>query len=434
MSERKTITPAHRYRNNDRLIGIGNTFWNTSYEHGVAGIVGDLEDGVFHTPDGHEFVNFTVCSYLDLDTHPKVIDGAVASLRRFGVLDHCIPRTRVQTPVLLELEESLGELFGAMVISAISTAAASTGLLPVIASGHLGNGTRPLMVFDKNAHVSMANAKPSCADETEVVSCGHHDLDFLKDMCRTYERVCYVVDGSDSLGGYAPVHELAELQEKYNLLVFYDDSHSLSAYGERGIGYVRSHSPVLDERTITVATLSKGFGAGGTAILLDGYPEQTRRLIERFAGPLGYSQKMNAAAVGAALASAEIHRTEELTLLQGRLRSNIALFDSLVATGQSDSTYPIRVVPMTDETVIDAAKQVFAAGFYTSPVFFPIVARGTAGLRVMLRAGQSEEQIRRLCAALVRAGARPAAAAPAPGTGGEHLAATTGEGAPDGHA
>lgn len=412
MSERRTITPAHRYRNNDKLIGIGNAFWSMSYENGVAGIVGDLEDGVFHMADGHEFVNFTVCSYLDLDTHPKVIDGAVASLRRFGVLDHCIPRTRVQTPVLLELEESLGELFGAMVISALSTAAASTGLLPMIASGHLGNGTRPLMVFDKNAHVSLAHAKPSCADESEVVTCRHHDLEFLKDMCRTYERVCYVVDGSDSLGGYAPVEELAELQEKYNLMVFYDDSHSLSAYGERGIGYVRTHSPVLDERTITVATLTKGFGAGGTAILLDGYPEETRRLIERFAGPLGYSQKMNAAAVGAALASAEIHRTEELTRLQERLRSNITLFDSLVLTEQADSTYPIRVVPMGDDTVVDAAKQVFAAGFYTSPVFFPIVARGTAGLRVMLRAGQSAEQIERLCAALITAGARPAAAHP----------------------
>ncbi|BCJ68149.1 aminotransferase class I/II-fold pyridoxal phosphate-dependent enzyme [Polymorphospora rubra] len=414
MSERKTITPAHRYRNNDKLVGIGNRFWNMSEEHGVAGIVGDLNDGVLRTADGHEFVNFTVCSYLDLDTHPKVIDGAVDSLRRFGVLDHCIPRTRVQTPVLLELEDSLGELFGAEVVTAISTAAASTGLLPLIASGHLGNGVRPLMVFDKNAHVSLANAKPTCADETEVVTSRHHDLDFLEDMCRTYERVCYVVDGSDSLGGYAPVRELAELQDKYNMMVFYDDSHSLSAYGRRGIGYVRSHSPALDQRTVTVATLSKGFGAGGTAILLDGYPKETRRIIERFAGPLGYSQKMNAAAVGAAMASAEIHRTEELTELQNRLYANIALFDSLLATEQSGSTYPIRVVPMSDDTVIDGAQRVFAAGFYVSPVFFPIVARGTAGLRAMLRAGQTEEQIRRLCEVLVEAGARPPTALPEP--------------------
>ena len=119
---------------------------------------------------------------------------------------------------------------------------------------------------------------------------------------------------------------------------------------------------------------------------------------------------MNAAAVGcrARLGGDPPHRGADP--LQGRLRSNIALFDSLLATEQSGSTYPIRVVPMTDETVVEAAQRVFAAGFYTSPVFFPIVARGTAGLRVMLRAGQTEEQITRLCSVLVEAGARPAAA------------------------
>ncbi len=412
MTERRSITPPHRYRNNDKAVGIGNAFWDMSERSGLAGIVAELQDGVLHTPDGHEFVNFTCCSYLDLDSHPKVIDGAVDALRRFGVLDHCIPRSRVQLPAMLELEDSLGELFGADVVSAISAGVASAGLLPLIASGHLGNGVRPLMVFDKYCHVSMAGAKPSCADETEVVTCGHHDVGFLEDMCKQYERVAYVVDGSDSLGGYAPVLELAELQEKYGLLVYYDDSHSISAYGERGIGYIRSHCPVKDERTITVATLNKAFGTSGAAILLDGYDKATLRVIERFAGALSYSQPMNTAAVGASLASAEIHRTDELTALQGRLRANIALFDSLVKTEQTGSTYPIRVVPMSDETVIESGRRVYRAGFYVSPVFFQIVPRGTAGLRVMLRAGQTEEQIRALCSVLVDVGALPEEAAP----------------------
>jgi 7-keto-8-aminopelargonate synthetase-like enzyme len=321
------------------------------------------------------------------------------------VLDHCIPRSRVQIPALLELEGSLSELFGADVVSAISAGVASAGLLPLIASGHLGNGVRPLMLFDKNCHVSLAGAKPSCADETEVMTCGHHDVGFIEDMCKQYERVCYVVDGSDSLGGYAPVLELAPLQDKHGLLVYYDDSHSISAYGERGIGYVRSHSPVLDERTITVATLNKAFGTSGAAILLDGYPKKAHRVIERFAGALCYSQPMNTAAVGASLASAEIHRTEELTVLQQRLRANIELFDSCIKTEHSGMPYPIRVIPMSDETVIDAGRRVFEAGFYVSPVFFPIVPRGTAGLRVMLRAGQTADQIRRLCAVLIAVGA-----------------------------
>jgi 7-keto-8-aminopelargonate synthetase-like enzyme len=413
MTHRKTIEPAHRYRNNDKLIGIGNEFWDMSERNGLAGIVADYGQGLLHTHDGHEsvpsdheFVNFSCCSYLDLDSHPKVIEGGIEALRRYGVLDHCIPRSRVQIPALLELEASLAELFGAQAVtSSISASAASFGLLPLIASGHLGNGRRPLMVFDKNAHLSMAAVKPVCADDTEVVTSRHHDLDFSEDACQKYERVAYVCDGSDSLGGYAPVRELGELQDRYGLLVYYDDSHSISAYGERGIGYVRSHSPVLDERTIVVATLNKAFGTSGGAIILDGSSRETLRVIERFGGGLSYSQPLNTAAVGAGLASAEIHRTRELTALQNRLRDNIALFDSLIHTGQAGSTFPIRLVPMSDTTVIEAGRKVFEAGFYVSPVFFPIVARGTAGLRVMMRAGQSEEQIRGLCAVLAEVGA-----------------------------
>jgi len=358
MTSRKKIMPTNHYRNNDKAIGIGNPFWDMSEQNGLAGIVAGLENDLLSTPSGHQFVNFSCCSYLNLDSHPKVVEGAIDAVRRYGVLDHCIARSRVQLPVLKELEESLGELFQADVLSGVSASSISGGLLPLIASGHLGNGARPLMIFDKHAHVSLAAAKPACADETEVVTCNYHDLEFIKDCCKKYERVCYVVDGSDSLGGYAPVKELAELQDKYGLMVFYDDSHSISAYGERGVGYVRSHSPALNENTVMVVTLNKAFGTSGAAILLN-----------------GYSQPM----------------------LQKKLFDNIALFDSLVPTEQSGNSYPIRLVPMSDETVISEGRKVIEAGFYVSPVFFPIVAKGTAGLRVMMRAGQTEDQIRRLC-------------------------------------
>ncbi|WP_433400405.1 aminotransferase class I/II-fold pyridoxal phosphate-dependent enzyme [Streptomyces sp. CA-146814] len=417
MTERQSITPAHRYRNNDKLIGIGNAFWDLSERHGLAGIVADYDagtgllratEGHEFIPDGHEFVNFSCCSYLDLDSHPDVIEGGIAALRRYGVLDHCIARSRVQIPAMQELETSLGELFEGQVVASIAASTATFGLLPLIASGHLGNGVRPLMIFDKNAHVSMANVKPVCADETEVVTSRHHDLDFIEDMCKKYERVAYVCDGSDSLGGYAPVKELSALQDRYGMLVYYDDSHSLSAYGERGIGYVRTHNPIRDERTITVVTLNKAFGTSGAAVVLDGQSKETLRVIERFGGALNYSQLLDTASVGAGLASAEIHRTAELTTRQNQLYGNIALFDSLVHTDQAGSTFPIRLVPMSDETVIEAGRRVIEAGFYVSPVFFPIVARGTAGLRVMMRSGQTERQIRDLGKVLVEVGARAA--------------------------
>lgn len=399
------------FRNNEKMVSIGNTFWAEATRHGLAGIVGELRDGRLHTPDGHSFTNFSCCSYLDLDQHPKVIDGAISALRRFGVLDHCITRARVQLPALQELEASLSELFGAQIVTAISASVATSGVLPLLASGHLTGGKKPLMIFDKNCHVSMLHAKPICADETEVETCPHHDLAYIEERCKKYDTVCYVCDGADSLGGYAPVRELTALQQKYNLHVYYDDSHSLSAYGERGVGYVRSHLTELDERTIIVATLNKAFGASGAAIMLGKRTQEELHIIDRYAGAIGYSQPMNTAAVGACMASAEIHRTPELATLQHKLASNIALFDSLVATPQAGSTFPIRLVSVPDAQVIQRAVDIYNAGFYVSPVFFPVVARGTAGLRVMMRAGQTEREITELASMINSTPANAAKAA-----------------------
>ena len=388
------------YRNNAKAIGIGNEFWNASEAAGLAGIVADLEGPELVTEAGHRFKNLCCCSYLDLDRHPDVVNGAIEALRRYGTLDHCIPRARVQIPALLELEAVLGELFQADAVSAISASVASLGVLPLIASGHLTGGERPIMLFDKWAHVSMASAKPACADETEVITIKHHDLNAIEDYCRTGKPVCYVCDGSDSLGGYAPVEALRDLQDRYGLYVYYDDCHSISVYGDRGQGYVRSHLDHVDSRTIIVATLNKAFGASGAVVLFGERSHQDLKVVERFAGPLSYSQPMNTAAVGAGLASAKLHLTPELKRLQDKLQTNIALLDSLCPTRHAGETYPIRVLDFAEDEVIEAGRRVFEAGFYASPVFFPIVPRGNAGLRVMMRAELTSDDLHRFAEAV----------------------------------
>jgi 7-keto-8-aminopelargonate synthetase-like enzyme len=44
--------------------------------------------------------------------------------------------------------------------------------------------------------------------------------------------------------------------------------------------------------------------------------------------------------------------------------------------------------------------EIFRRGFYTSPVFFPVVERGKAGLRVMIRADNSARDIEAFCDAV----------------------------------
>ncbi|MBB3660990.1 7-keto-8-aminopelargonate synthetase-like enzyme [Rhizobium sp. BK650] len=384
------------FRNNAKMIAAGDEFWAEADKHGLAGIVGRLENGRIHTSEGHSFVNFSCCSYLDLDQHPKILEGAISAIRRFGTLNHCITRARVQIPAMGELEDALSYLLQAQVVTAISANVASSGVLPLIASGHLSGGKRPLMVFDKNCHVSLMHQKPICADETEVETCAYHDLDLLEDRCKTNESVCYICDGADSLGGYAPVAELSYLQQKYGLHVYYDDSHSLSAFGPRGVGYVRSNISELDERTMIVVSLHKAFGTSGGALMMGKRKPEELKTIFRYAGAIGYSQPMNTAAIGASLASVEIHATPELTVLQDQLMSNIRLFDELVPTEQSGFSFPIRFVRVPEADVIRLSVELFKSGYYVSPIFFPVVAKGKAGLRVMMRAGQTHEQISEL--------------------------------------
>jgi 7-keto-8-aminopelargonate synthetase-like enzyme len=391
----------HRFRNNQRAIPLGNRGWDEAHESHlidlkVRALPGDrLRD----QETGHEFVNLCSCAYLGLQSHPAVIEGAVEALRREGIVNLSISRLRLRMAILEELEAELTDLYQARTITALSASAAHSGVLPLIASGHLSDGQPRVMVFDKFCHFSMNHMKPVCADETLVLTAPHNDLDFVEDACRKHPRVAYVADGAYSMGGLAPVKELLELQDRYGLFLFFDDSHSFALWGERGEGYVRSLMPAMNPLTVIVASLNKGFGASGGVILLG--PERHEQVLARFGGPLAWSQGLNVPAAGAALASARIHRSPELGELQRRLRANLALFDASVGTGEPGDGLPIRLVRVgEEERAVEASKALLARGFYSSAVFFPIVERGKAGLRVMVRADQRLEDLRAFCAAV----------------------------------
>jgi 7-keto-8-aminopelargonate synthetase-like enzyme len=395
----------NRFQNNEKAIGIGNEFWDATARSGLSGIVANLVDGGYlETADGHRFLNFSCCSYLDLESHPKIIEGAINALKKYGVLDHCISRIRIQLPALLELEDRLTSLFRAKVITAISASAATAGVLPLLASGHLCANRRPVMIFDKNAHFSMNLYKAVCGDETEVLTSPHNDMGYLEDACKKYKHVAYVCDGTYSMGGHAPVRDLLALQDKYGMFIYFDDSHSLSIMGGKGEGYIRSNIEEINENTIIVATLNKAFGTSGGAIMLGPKGKNVALLLERFGGPLAWSQPMNTAAIGASLAAAEIHDSPELKRRQERLRRHIALFDERVDSGQRGNGFPIKLVGASGDRVMAAGLKLFQEGFYVSPVFFPIVPRNQAGLRVMVRAAVEEGEILRLCRVINEAG------------------------------
>jgi 7-keto-8-aminopelargonate synthetase-like enzyme len=394
----------HSFLNIKKSARISDAFWDLTDKAGlfdivVAGLGGGRRRAV---ADGHEFVNMSSYSYLGLDTHPRLVQAAADAVLSEGALNTSTSRMRVRFGALKDAEDALSNLFHVEAVTVNSCAAAAWASLPLLASGLFTDETPPLMVFDKNAHFCLNAMKPSVADEAEVAVIPHNDVDALEDLCRTRQQVAYVADGVYSTGGQAPVVELLRLQEKYGLFLLIDEAHSISTVGERGRGVVLEAMGEINDRTIIITSLNKGFGASGGAIFLGRRGSQWRfDTALRNGGPLMWSQRINTAGLGAVLASVELHRTAELTELQQHLQANIDLFDGLVQTGERGDGLPIRFVRVgSEEATVRLAQDLLRNGFYTSPIFFPIIGRGKAGLRLMLRANMATAEIERFCALL----------------------------------
>ncbi|MDO7898159.1 aminotransferase class I/II-fold pyridoxal phosphate-dependent enzyme [Pseudomonas citrulli] len=392
-----TAQSPHRFSNYRKVIALADPSWQGAETGRISGLDVEVKGpNTLVDQHGRTFHHFCTTSYLGLDYHPALLDGAMTALRETGTLRIANSRNRCQLAILDQYETRLSELFGASCLSALSCSAASAGILPLLASGAFTDDAAPVLVFDKHAHYSMNHQKAACADETQVITCPHNDMDFIEDLCKRQRNVAYVADSAYSMGGLADLDSLLYLKQRYGLFLYLDDSHALSAVGEGGAGLVRPRWHALDERTLVVASLAKSFGASGGLVMFGN--ERHKALVKRYGGPSNWSQSLNAAAIGAGMASIRLHGSREFSALQERLQANIRLFDSLVRTAQHGNPMAIRLVPcgeaaLANRLVVELAE----LGYFTSAVFFPVVPQGKAAIRITLRADMAHEVIRRFC-------------------------------------
>ncbi|CAI8929420.1 hypothetical protein EMIT0P260_60070 [Pseudomonas sp. IT-P260] len=152
----------------------------------------------------------------------------------------------------------------------------------------------------------------------------------------------------------------------------------------------------LEDDCVIVASLAKSFGASGGLVMLGN--QRQKKIIQRYGGPSNWSQSLNCAAIGAGRASIRLHCTAEFAALQARLQANIRLFDSLISTEQCHSAMAIRLIDCGQADLANRiASELAEQGFFTSAVFFPVVAQGKAAIRVTLRADMEPSLIRRFC-------------------------------------
>ncbi|MCK1516077.1 aminotransferase class I/II-fold pyridoxal phosphate-dependent enzyme [Bradyrhizobium sp. 190] len=413
MQQQITLSDAPRstrhFRNTAYVITESREYFDAAYAAGLMGIQGRSTTrrafalGAGPLDSRPKIIDFVRCSYLGLDNHPVIVAGAIEAIEANRSLHWSCARTRLSFDLLAELEATLSEMFCARVLTFSSVMLANLGAMPLLASGQLTGGRKPVVVFDRIAHMSLAYHKPVIADETRVETIAHNDIDALERLCREHPVVAYVCDGVYSMGGNSPIKELRQLQDRYGLFLYIDDAHGISLFGRQGEGFARSQFlQMLGDRTIIAASLAKGFGASGGMLMLGTADQET--LFRRYSIPYAFSVAPNLAAVGAALGSCKIHRSAELGERQRRLAERIKIFDCRVATAERGNSLPIRLIAIGSEAkAITMARGLLDAGFYTSVTFFPTVARGRAGIRVCITADHELCDIERLCDAILEA-------------------------------
>ncbi|MFQ3453898.1 aminotransferase class I/II-fold pyridoxal phosphate-dependent enzyme [Bradyrhizobium sp. UFLA01-814] len=333
-------------------------------------------------------------SYLGLDNHPVIIAGAIEAIEAQRSLHWSWARAQLNCDLLRELEERLSEMFCARALALSSVTLANLVAMPILASGQLTGGTKPVLVFDSFAHISLACQ--AMADETRV-EIAHNDIDALERLCRENPVVAYICHGVYCMGGYSPLKELRRLQERYGLYLYIDDAHGLSIFGRHGEGFARSQFPQeLGERTIIAASLAKGFGASGGILMLGTADGES--LFRRYSIPGVCSLAPNVAAIGAALGSCKIHCSAELGQRQERLAQRIEHFDRRIATPGQGNSLPIRTIAIGSEAnAIAIARGLLDGGFYTLGTLSPLVGQRKAGIRVCITAEHEARDIERLC-------------------------------------
>ncbi|MDQ4142104.1 MAG: bifunctional aminotransferase class I/II-fold pyridoxal phosphate-dependent enzyme/GNAT family N-acetyltransferase [Bacteroidota bacterium] len=354
-------------------------------------------NGQYLTLNNQQVLHFGTCGYLGLEHHPKLKSGAINAIERFGT-QFPMSRTYISNPLYSELESLIQQMYNApVVISKNCTLSHLTTIPSIIRS-------TDLVILDHQVHASVQEAvKKLLSQGVAVEMIRHNNLEMLEDRIKKqrnkYDKIWYMADGVYSMyGDYAPIKEMIALAEKYDQLYLYvDDAHGMSWAGKHGTGYVMSQMPEgLYRKMILTANLGKGFGACGGLSLFPN--EEWYNKVNNFGGPLTFSVQIEPATLGAAIASARIHLSDEIYEYQEELQQKIAYFNSLLKQTNlplvHENNSPIFFIGTgTMDMGNYLVQELLNDGVYVNLATFPAVPAKNIGIRITISLNNSLEHI-----------------------------------------
>ena len=282
---------------------------------------GDTFTGRKISISGNLLFHFGTTGYLGLEQDTRLKSAASDAIFKYGT-QLPLSKTYISHPLYRILEDKVTKMYGHPIISTLG----HMGVIPSAVAD------QDAIILDHQVHWSVQSAAKTLKTRSVPIEMiRHNHLNMLEDKIKKlsikHKKIWYMADGLYSMyGDEAPISDLMELSNKYPQLHFYfDDVHGMSWIGKNGTGFVMSKLKELPEHILLFGTLSKTFGASGAVLVCSN--KKMHHKIKTFGGPLTFSAQLEPASVAAAIASADIHLSDEIYLLQNELQQRIHHFN-----------------------------------------------------------------------------------------------------------
>jgi 7-keto-8-aminopelargonate synthetase-like enzyme/predicted N-acyltransferase len=348
--------------------------------------------------NGQDLINFGSCSYLGLDMDERLKEGAIQAIKQYGV-QFSSSRSYIACTLYKEWEMLLTSMFNAPLILSTSVSLGHHAVIPVIVENDHA------IIMDQQVHASVQDAVLKMQSRGVAVSVIRHNrLDELEaritELVAKHDKIWYMADGVYSMyGDYAPMEALMNLLKKFKQLHLYvDDAHGMSIEGPHGTGVVLSQVP-LHKRMVLATSLNKAFAAGGGAFVFA--DEALCQKVKNCGGALIFSGPHQIPVIGAGIASAKIHLSDEIYTLQKSLKEKLHYCHELLEHYRlpvlSNRDSPISFVGLgLNRVAFNMVKRMMSDGNYVNLAIFPAVPETCSGIRFTITNHHSFTDIERL--------------------------------------
>jgi glycine C-acetyltransferase len=342
---------------------------------------------------GKNVIMLCANNYLNLSTHPQVINAAIEVTRKFGAgagSDRSISGN--MTPHE-ELDRRLARFKNASASLTFQTGyMTNQGVIPQLAD------RGDLFVSDELNHGSIIDGVRLSHADRAVFK--HKDVEDLARVMEeaekhdpAYRRIWILTDGVFSMDGdLAPLPQIAKIAKQHNAGVYVDDAHGEGVLGKDGRGIVDHFHLGRDEVHVEMGTFSKAFGVigghiSGSEDLRNFAINKVRTFLLSAAVPPGV-----AAACTAAINVLETEPEHVTKVWKNRNYFLDGLKDAGFDTGNSETPI-IPVMCGRSKTARDFSEHLWTKGIFVLPIFYPMVAREKARIRVQLCTKHTQEQL-----------------------------------------